>query len=141
MELYHLNIRRLHLLPEEATEGISSVRRRKMEKYRNRDDRLRSLAAAILLRWRCGDGELLADTYGKPYLSAGPHFNLSHSGDLAVLAMGDGPVGVDVEEHRDGDLSSLVRAAFHPAERGHGRGTLRLRNFTTCGASRKVTPK
>lgn len=39
--------------------------------------------------------------HGKPNLRGGPEFNLSHSGDLALCAVGGTrPVGVDVEELR-----------------------------------------
>lgn len=46
--------------------------------------------------------DLEVGTYGKPRMrqtSTGPHlhFNLSHSGGLAVLAISDQPVGIDVE--------------------------------------------
>ncbi len=39
---------------------------------------------------------------GKPYLKDYPdiHFSLSHSGNMAVLAISDGEVGIDVQESR-----------------------------------------
>lgn len=44
--------------------------------------------------------------YGKPYLKDVPdlHFNLSHSGDWAVLAVSDKEIGIDVEKEKNIDL-------------------------------------
>ena len=63
---------------------------------------------------------------GKPVLSNGPpglHFNLSHSGNAAVLAVSDTEVGVDIERRRRiRDLSLLVEYAFAPEEAAVFRG-------------------
>jgi phosphopantetheinyl transferase len=41
------------------------------------------------------------DTNGKPQLVGGAvHFNTSHSGELALVAVSDAPVGVDIEQQR-----------------------------------------
>lgn len=50
---------------------------------------------------------------GKPYFPLLPqvHFNLSHSGTLALCAISDEPVGVDIEEVRP-RRSSLPRYVF-----------------------------
>ena len=59
---------------------------------------------------------------GKPYLTAPPgdslQFNVSHSGELALLAFTRGrEVGVDVERRRPlQDLRSLAQTSFSPAE-------------------------
>ena len=40
--------------------------------------------------------------HGKPFIAGGPEFNISHSGDIVVLALAEnGPVGIDIEEIRD----------------------------------------
>lgn len=47
------------------------------------------------------DGSFTVGPHGKPALPGGPHFNLSHSGERAVLAVSAGAeVGVDVERVR-----------------------------------------
>jgi len=60
---------------------------------------------------------------GKPFLRSGPfdcrlHFNMSHSGDLAVYAVTRGRhVGVDIEHVRqDPTLASVAQQWFSPAE-------------------------
>lgn len=70
-------------------------------------DRARFVAGRAFLRRSLGEALAIAPARvmlrsmgrGKPVLAQGaPHFNLSHCGALAVLALSDrGPVGVDVE--------------------------------------------
>lgn len=60
--------------------------------------------------------------YGKPRLATGIsslEFNLSHSGELALIAVTrDRPVGVDVEQVRDlPEALTIARSYFSPAER------------------------
>jgi 4'-phosphopantetheinyl transferase len=62
------------------------------------------------------------DRQGKPRLSRsrhprGPRFNLSHSGEVALVAVSLHEVGVDVEAtERARDADALVRRYFAPAE-------------------------
>lgn len=49
--------------------------------------------------------------HGKPALDGGPHFNLTHAEDLALLAVASAPVGVDVE--RISDFAGLEEVARH----------------------------
>jgi 4'-phosphopantetheinyl transferase len=57
--------------------------------------------------------------HGKPFLDgAALRFNLSHSGELALVAVADGrEVGVDVEAVRELDLAGMARVSFSPRER------------------------
>lgn len=53
---------------------------------------------------------------GKPALDGGPHFNLSHTGALAALAVSaDGPLGIDIERHAEIE-EAVARHSFSPAE-------------------------
>lgn len=57
--------------------------------------------------------------YGKPHLLGdGPHFNLSHSGDRAVLGVSTSELGIDIELIRPiPDYEQLADRFFAPAER------------------------
>lgn len=53
---------------------------------------------------------------GKPEID-GASFNVSHAGDVALVAVGEGRIGVDVEEMRPGvEMRALARRFFTPAE-------------------------
>lgn len=75
------------------------------------------LAEHLLRRAGATDLTIGYGEHGKPYLVNHPsiHFNLSHSGSLAVCAVADVPVGVDVETiHDHGD--AVAQYCFQPAE-------------------------
>lgn len=82
-------------------------RKEKIRRYRQEGDRLRGLAAGVmaadLLRQKgARDLTMTYGPYGKPCLKEYPeiHFNLSHTGTMAVCVISDHPVGVDVEKTR-----------------------------------------
>ncbi len=85
-------------------------------------DRRRFSAARVFLRrllaWYVGSdpADLRFDTgpHGKPSLAGGrPEFNLSHSGDVAVVAIsGAGEVGVDIEAIRPLDDGQAIAGRF-----------------------------
>ena len=64
--------------------------------------------------------EIEKGSHGKPYFLKpydGYHFNISHSGDIVVMAVGDSPVGVDVERiGRAKDYMKLARRFFYKHE-------------------------
>ena len=97
-------------------------RRRKAGRYRfAADQRLcvgaGLLAVSMLRRAGARDLTLQYSEQGKPSLVRHPnlHFNLSHSGTLAVCAVSGEPVGVDVETICDhGD--EVARYCYQPKE-------------------------
>lgn len=58
--------------------------------------------------------------FGKPYLADEPlHFNVSHSGERALIGVSRLPLGIDVElaDDRAMQLDNLIGLIAHPAER------------------------
>lgn len=91
---------------------VGEERRKKIMRMTNDGDRLRSLGAGILLHYAlCRKLELSPDykkpfavsqeAGGKPFLPEFPdiHFNLSHSGDYVCCAIGNEPVGADLQKY------------------------------------------
>lgn len=86
---------------------ISAERKRRADRYRFPADKRRCVFSEMLLRYAYrqsgGDPFEMQIAYrkqGKPYLSSDEsfHFNLSHAGDMIVLASAADEVGVDVEK-------------------------------------------
>ena len=94
-------------LPDPAAEpgvmeGLWEERKEKILLYKLEQSRKQSLGAGLLLKWAlkkhgAAVEQLSYGANGKPE-AEGVFFNLSHSGQWAVCAIGDGPVGCDVEE-------------------------------------------
>ena len=59
--------------------------------------------------------EISLGTHGKPQVK-GLEFNVSHSENLAVYAISQQPVGIDIEYRRSLEMDSLVQRFFAPAE-------------------------
>ena len=84
------------------------VRRDKVDVYKLKKPKCRSLGAGVLLKKALADAGVSAESAdigtlegGKPVLKSGTDskvfFNLSHSGDRAMCVISDCPVGCDVE--------------------------------------------
>ena len=115
--IYIMDIRPLAHLEEQLAAYLQPDRRQKMRQYLLPEDRLRCLAGGLLLKHIAHGREISYGKYGKPFLREGPHFNLSHAGDYACLAVSsEAPLGIDIELHRAEDYLSLGETAFHPYE-------------------------
>ncbi|SDM25317.1 4'-phosphopantetheinyl transferase family protein [Allokutzneria albata] len=84
-----------------------------MEVWLGRADEAQAMLRSVL-----GAGaEIVREESGRPRVVGGPDFNLSHSGDLAVLAVsGDRRVGIDVEQHRELDHLGMAGRVLLPSE-------------------------
>ncbi|MBW0105558.1 4'-phosphopantetheinyl transferase superfamily protein [Pseudonocardia sp. KRD-291] len=108
-----------------------------MAALRQAADRARYLAAHALTRIVLGEhlgvdpGAVRLDRtcrcgqqHGKPRLAERPEspgFSLTHSGNLVGVALGPGPVGIDVEQRRTlTSLDGLAEHVLSPAERADG---------------------
>ena len=94
----------------ELLDLVDPARREAVRKLKYENGRKLSLAAGMLLAEAAKEKlglvpeEIVTDKHedGKPYIKGHEDFfyNLSHSGEMAVIAYGDEPVGVDVERVR-----------------------------------------
>jgi 4'-phosphopantetheinyl transferase len=109
---------------------LSPQERDRMSRFRLEADRRRYGIVHAALRLLLGrylgldprDLAFAAGEHGKPHLASAPaiEFNLSHSGDLALIAVSPNrPVGVDVESlaRRIPDVPPLARRVLCPRER------------------------
>ena len=109
---------------------LDAGERRRAERFRVDGGRQRFIAAHAMLRCLLGERvgippqaiELVTGPRGKPALAAGgaasPHFNLAHSGDLAVVALAGDELGADVEALRPFPRAERFAARFFaPSER------------------------
>jgi len=147
----------LHQAPSRAAMAVlSDEERQRAARFHHEADRRRYLAAHVALRERLGQylgraPRSLAfhtGSHGKPLLAHGVHpFNLSHSGDLALIGVSDDcEVGVDIEIWREvGDAAQLAQSVFGPQERaalsglvGDERNLAFLRGWTRKEACLKA---
>lgn len=87
--------------------GMSYEKRLKIERMRRRGDALTAVTAHRLLCFALKSGygiepspdDWATGEYGKPYLKIAEsiHFNISHSGNMAMCALGGSQVGADIE--------------------------------------------
>lgn len=72
---------------------------------------------------------------GKPVITGGVHFNVSHSGDLILLALcDDRPVGVDVERKRDVERVDALAARWLSAPEQDVFAAMRRRGASASDA-------
>ncbi|MBR2591145.1 MAG: 4'-phosphopantetheinyl transferase superfamily protein [Clostridia bacterium] len=118
-QVYWMNVQEIKMLPESFFEQHFPRRYHAAQRYRFEADRLRAYAAGALLWERFGDVEeqILFGDYGKPYFAhESTQFNLSHSGDIALLATSACMVGADVEKCTRENLP-LAKKVFTTRER------------------------
>ena len=78
----------------------------------------REFLAQVLSRfYSLPAADLRTGRHGKPYLESGPCFSLSHSGSLCAVAVGDTPMGLDIETVRDIRPYARLLSSFTLRER------------------------
>lgn len=89
----------------EKMDGLPKERQKKILNCRQKQKRLQSFGAGLLLykvlnRYGISSDQVYADENGKPLVD-GVYFNLSHSGDVVICAVSEKPVGCDIEQIKD----------------------------------------
>lgn len=116
VKLYWMDVRVLAdaAVFDAAYQMLPRWRKDKADFYLRASDQRLSVGAGLLLQRGLADCKLAGQEtevafgqYGKPYLPNHPeiHFNLSHSGSLAVAVFADTDVGCDIEQVGQADMA------------------------------------
>jgi 4'-phosphopantetheinyl transferase len=89
-------------------------------RYRQESDRKSRVLARKIIQLFLNTGDnntfrFVLDENKKPSLPGGPFFNISHSGNYAMVGFSNQPVGVDIEEKKAIDWE-LIATQFHATE-------------------------
>lgn len=114
VKLYTIDINTAFHHKKTLLEKVNESQKEKAMKYKNEIDQIRSLASSYLIN-KLSKEPLLFNDMGKPFFENGPSFNVSHSGQYIVMAVSNKDIGVDIEENKEKDMSSLIRI-FNEAE-------------------------
>jgi 4'-phosphopantetheinyl transferase len=126
LEIYYTMHSELHspLFIEKCIEIFPESVRKKLRKQRNKSSMYNSLLGNLLLIEAFKNkykknvlGAVERSEHGRPFLPK-PYefdFNISHSGSYIVCAIGEGPLGIDIEKLKSINIQPL-KAFFSAAE-------------------------
>lgn len=119
IEFYHCDISKMS--DEEFLKmymGSDETRQKKADKLKKKPDKKLSVVAGELVRNAVSnkfniapqDIRFRVGKNGKPYIeNVDIEFSISHSGDIALCAISDKPVGIDIEQIRNVDINMVKR--------------------------------
>ena len=102
--------------------GVPDWRKRHIMKYKNPLDRRLSLGAwrlmeNVLQKRGISSDKVMLGANGK-LLCEGAHFSISHSGEMIMCALGDTPVGCDIEKAENAPFE-IAERVFVQSERDY----------------------
>lgn len=96
----------------EHFEQISPERQEKARRYKMEDDKKRCVLGGLMLKRFLGDTKIYLNHGGKPLAENGKCFNLSHSGDYVLLALGEAEIGCDIEKLKTVQFEKMGRIVY-----------------------------
>ena len=125
MEIYFCDARKFRGCYEKAAALLPKERQDKAFRFLKYEDRVLSVLSGLMLKKVLGvdrDGMILYNEHGKPYLEHGKRFNISHSGNLALLAVSEVEIGADIEVLKTVN-ESVMRRCFTEDEAAFVNGS------------------
>ena len=99
---------------------LPAYRREKIARYRFEKDKLRSLAAGLLIRHEIGEKPLVFGEHEKPYVKDNSlYFSVSHSGEIVAITTDSTELGMDVEALPAADRLKIADRFYHVNERAY----------------------
>lgn len=136
---------------DELVERLYPERKSRVLAFRRREPAYVSVVAGLLLQelvekqLGIHPDELVLEKNenGKPWIKDHPEFsfNISHAGDYVVLAYGDVPLGVDIEQIREKDNLRVARRCFTEREYAYVSGQKEASSQEPAGAPGEVAEK
>ena len=121
VELFAADINQIAPRAHHLISLLDEERQARVRSFGESRSALLTLAAGLLLYDIFGERTRTAHfergKRGKPHLPDYAPFNISHTGDYAVLALSRQAVGVDLERIRPLDWQRIALRFFHPEER------------------------
>ena len=114
VKLFVLDVELAYRHKKTLFESANDSQKEKALKFKSEADQVRSLASSYLIN-KLSKEPLQFNDMGKPFYQNGPYFNVSHSGQYIVMVVSNKDIGVDIEENKEKDMSSLIRI-FNEAE-------------------------
>ena len=112
--IYAINVKNLPLA-DEFVKKVSKRRQEFISRVKNESAKKLCLGAGLLLAKFVGTDEQ-TDKKGKPFVAKGPCFSVSHSHDIAILAVSENPIGADIELMDKTDISKLAKRSMTDGE-------------------------
>lgn len=127
MEIYAVKILSINIeMLNKLCLSIDPTRKSRIDKFHDKNDKIRSLIGEILIRTIIIDKfkisnaniQFVRNKFMKPYLNGYPqfNFNISHSGDFVLCAVDNKPIGIDIEKIRPINYSKIIKRFFHTNE-------------------------
>ena len=117
-QIYYCETDELREFWQQGMALVTEKRREKAQRLIKEEDRLASLGTGLLLKCVLNissDKDIKYNEHGKPYFEHGKYFSVSHSGNIAVLAVSDDEIGIDIERLRKPN-ERIIRRCFTEAE-------------------------
>lgn len=139
---------------EQATEAevqrllplVSAQRREQALRYKHVFGRFCCLRSWLMLdELMTNNQRPMADwqynQYGKPYLPEGPFFSISHCKEAIAVAIGDLPIGIDIEGIRHADMGLIERTMSTAEQAQIAEATSADRTFTRLWTQKEAVLK
>ncbi len=126
IEVKYCNIKHLdEVLIDKYLEELPDFMLQEINRYKIANDRKTRLIARLMIKeylqkkkyaarlanWQKGEN-------GKPFITNGPEFNITHSDEMVAVAFSDCPIGIDIEKTHEVDIEALS-SYLHTEEKAY----------------------
>lgn len=97
---------------------IHKEKRKKIDKYKNIDDKKRSIIGEMILKellskenMDYNETKFTHNEYGKPFMNNNIYFNISHSDQYIIVAISNKEIGIDIERIKKTQINVIDQFA------------------------------